>query len=116
MASSFRELQTIYESYPLANDTMSGNKYYPWETGKHTYRGYPGGPQENTPTIHVPENEEGPIETHNTDSEHADLCSRLRAQINEYLGEAEELKMEFAKEKLYSLLQTIQQSEKAKTY
>lgn len=99
MANSFRELQTVYESYPLRNDTLSNNKYYPAKQGKHTLLGYPGSSPsgEGMPTVAIPADDE----------EDDALVSTLKQQLNEFIKEAEEEHMEFARVRFLTLLQTL---------
>jgi hypothetical protein len=99
MSSSYRELQTIYETYPLRSDPGPNRKFYPPLNNKNTFLGYPGSSPsgEGMPTTSLVASEE---------EEHG-LVDALKQQLNQYMAEADDQNMQFAKSRFFSLLQTI---------
>ena len=96
--NSFRELQTIYESYPMGNDPSDNLKYTPRLDIKNSYLTGINKPGTNMITTALPEAEE----------ERSIPVEPLKQKINALLADSEERGMGYCTSQLYELLKFIE--------
>jgi hypothetical protein len=98
MSNSFRDLQAIYESYPMGNDPSDNLKYTPRLDIKNSYLTGINKPGAGMVTAALPESEE----------EKSIPIGPLKAVINKLLADSEERGMGYCTTQLYELLKFIE--------
>jgi hypothetical protein len=98
--NSFRDLQTIYESYPMGNDPSDNLKYTPRLDIKNSYLTGINKPGTNMITSALPEAEE----------EKSIPFGPLKQKINALLADSEERGMGYCTSQLYELLKFIERT------
>jgi len=96
--NSFRDLQTIYESYPMGNDPSDNLKYTPRLDIKNSYLTGINKPGAGMITAAV----------HEAEEERSIPIGPLKQKINALLADSEERGMGYCTSQLYEILKFIE--------